>query len=102
MQGYIYLFIREDLSIPQQIIQTAHAVDELNKNITPNEEIDNMVLFAVKGERSLENISKQLVKENISYSMFYEPDIDQYTSIATEPIYGEQREFFKQFKLKRS
>lgn len=30
--GYVYLFIREDLSIPQQIIQTAHAVELSGRN----------------------------------------------------------------------
>lgn len=32
--------------------------------------------------------------------MFYEPDHETgFTAIATEPIYGEDRKFFKKFKM---
>jgi len=50
---YMYLFIREDLSIPQQIVQTAHAVDELGKRIKSSANTNFMCLFGVKDESSL-------------------------------------------------
>lgn len=50
---YMYLFIREDLSIPQQIVQTAHAVDELGKRIKGTAQTNHMVLFGVPDEAHL-------------------------------------------------
>jgi hypothetical protein len=50
---YMYMFIREDLSIPQQIVQTAHAVDELGKKIKNSPQTNHMVLFGVKNEAEL-------------------------------------------------
>ena len=50
---YMYLFIREDLSIPQQIVQTAHAVDELGKRIVGSAQTNHMVLFGVASEAKL-------------------------------------------------
>lgn len=50
---YMYLFIREDLSIPQQIVQTAHAVDELGKRVPGSAQTNHMVLFGVPDESHL-------------------------------------------------
>jgi len=44
---YTYLFIRTDLSIPQQIVQTAHAACEAGYRYG---EHSHMVLFAVPSE----------------------------------------------------
>lgn len=91
---YIYLFVREDLSKPQQIIQTAHAVDELNKMMTLEEitaSTNYMVLFPAAGEFELIEISAYLNSAGIDHHMFFEPDIDSYTAIATKPMVGDQR-----------
>jgi len=45
------------------------------------------------------NISMKLNDSDIEHEMFYEPDIQQHTAIATEPIYGDRRKFFRKFKL---
>jgi len=50
---FIYLFIREDLSMPQQIIQTAHAVDELGKRIKNSADTNFMCLFSIADESAL-------------------------------------------------
>ena len=38
-------------------------------------------------------------EHDIDAYMFFEPDIDQDTAIATEPITGEKRKLFKKFKM---
>lgn len=102
MTPYIYLFIREDLGVAQQIIQTAHAVDDLYKTIQPGDRTNHMVLFAIRNERDLELTSKYLTENEIHHTMFYEPDVFAHTAIATEPIKGEQRKLFRRFKLKKN
>jgi len=89
---YIYLFVRTDLSKPQQIVQTAHAVDELNKELGEFTDRTNfMVLCPAFDEWELFDISDYLKHLGIKFHLFYEPDIEGYTAIATEPLIGDQR-----------
>lgn len=89
---YIYLFVREDLSKPQQIIQTAHAVDELNKRLDKFTETTNhMVLIGAKNDLELYEIAHYLHMEKIEHFLFYEPDIEAHTAIATKPLVGDER-----------
>jgi hypothetical protein len=101
MTPYIYMFIREDLSHPQQIIQTAHAVDELSKRLEPSTETNSMVLFPAGSERELKRISDYLDRHGIVHEMFYEPDINGFTAIATEPLKGNRRIVMRRFKTKK-
>lgn len=97
---YMYMFVREDLSHPQQIVQTAHAVDELNKKY-PHEPGNHMVLCGAKSEEDLLEISMHLCFAGINHEMFMESDINQYTAIATTPLRGKERNALKHFKLKQ-
>lgn len=99
MTPYLYAFVREDLSIPQQIIQTAHAVDELNKSF-PHDWQNHMVLFSAKNEDELLKISQTLHSKDIHHELFFEPDINQHTAIATQPLRGDARSIMKKYKLK--
>ena len=96
---YIYMFVREDMSHPQQIIQTAHAVDELSKTGIKNGA--HMVLFGARDERELVDASCYLEAHGIKHHMFFEPDMMAHTSIATEPLIGNQRQPLKRFRTKR-
>jgi hypothetical protein len=99
---YVYLFVRTDLSIPQQIVQTAHAVDELNKrhgDKNREQDTNHMVLCGAGSPDELFGISEHLHAHGIAHEMFYEPDINGHTAIATEPLAGHNRQPLKQFKL---
>ena len=42
----------------------------------------------------------KLKDKGIEHHMFHEPDNNMgYTAIATEPIYGKDRKFFRKFKM---
>lgn len=101
MTPYIYLFIRKDLSIPQQIVQTAHAVEMVTKRLSQNHPTCHMVLFEVANEMDLDFISFDLQDQGVKHEIFYEPDISQRTAIATMPVFGSERNKFKQYKLKK-
>lgn len=96
---YMYMFVREDLSHPQQIVQTAHAVDELNKKY-PHEPGNHMVLCGAKTEDDLHDISMHLSFEGINHFMFFETDISGFTAIATVPLKGKERKAMQKFRLK--
>jgi len=88
MTPYIYMFVRGDLSHPQQIVQTAHAVDEITKR-HKSDGTNHMVLCDVKSEDELFDVSMFLAQHDIDHHTFHEPDIDCYTAIATRPLRGD-------------
>lgn len=94
---YTYCFIRKDIPIHAQIIQTAHACLQSDKPKTVN----SIVLFEVKNEDHLIQTNEYLKDRGIKTYMFFEPDYDMgYTAIATEPISNEKdRAIFKRFKM---
>lgn len=98
---YTYCFIRKDLPLHYQIIQAAHATQEITKEIPHPEKTCHFILFEANDEKHLDKIKRKLDMKGIKSHMFYEPDVDQRTSIATEPIFGDDRKFFKKFKMFR-
>lgn len=93
---YTYCFIRKDIPIHAQIIQTAHACLQSEAP----KEVNSIVLFEVKNEDHLIKVNEYLKNRGIKTYMFFEPDFDMgYTSIATEPLSGEDREACKKFKM---
>lgn len=101
MTPYMYLFVREDLSPSQQIIQGCHAVDSINTRHNSGD-INHMVLCQASHGDHLMSIAEYLDEKGIDYAMFCEPDIgNQYTAIATKPLRGQEREPLRKFKLKR-
>lgn len=98
MTPYIYIFARTDLSAAQQIIQAAHAVQGLGLN-TPRGHTSHMVLIGAKDQNDLVDRALELDALNIDYHMFYEPDVNEYTAIATHPLRGKERTPLRKFNL---
>lgn len=93
---YTYLMIRKDLSMPQRIVQTAHAAHEAGHAYGDH---SHMALLGITDERSLIKAADHLERNGIQYRMFYEPDISGYTAIATEPLIGERRKPLRRYSL---
>lgn len=96
----MYVFVRRDLSIAQQIIQSAHATFEVGL-VEDISKSPNFVLIGVDNLQHLRNVERVLQAGGIGYNIFFEPDVDQHTAIATAPIKGNKRKFFKHFELYR-
>ena len=85
----LYVLVRKDLSPGQQAVQSGHAVAEyLQQHETP---WDNgiLVYLGVKNLLQLEKWENFLKSEEVAYSKFYEPDIDQETSLSF--VYDSER-----------
>jgi hypothetical protein len=97
----MYLFVRDDITPSQQIVQTCHAVDAINVRHNSGD-INHMVLCHANHDAHLMSIAEYLDGKGIDYEMFQEPDLDnQYTAIATRPLRGQEREPMRKFKLKK-
>jgi len=93
---YTYCFIRKDIPIHAQIIQTAHACLQSDKPKTVN----SIILFEVKNEEHLIKTNEYLQGRGLKTYMFFEPDYDMgYTAIATEPLQGEDRTIMSRFRM---
>lgn len=99
---YIYGFVRLDLEPVQRIIQFGHACFEVGVDQgvggTPPCTPPNVCLFQVADEEELVTVVRALQRAKIKHHAFYERDYDTgFTALATEPISGEGRLFFKDF-----
>ena len=99
MTPYTYCFIRKDLPLAQQIIQAAHATQEITKRLEHPEQTCHFILLEATDESQLSDIKMKLNDTGIAHELFYEPDVDEHTAITTEPIYGKDRNFFRKFKF---
>lgn len=98
---YVYVITRKDLSVSQQAVQSCHAVIESTKAFSKNmEEHPSVIICSVKSEHKLKDTIQYLYDNGIKMRAFKEPDIcNEYTSIATEPLYGERRKLMNKFQL---
>lgn len=60
----------------------------------------HMVVLSIADENKLLECKTLLEQQSIKSQMFFEPDDDmKFTAICTEPIYGEQRNIFRKYRL---
>ena len=101
---YVYVLVRRDISLADQMVQAAHASQESGAQFGCPDSC-HMVLCGVKDESELRAAALHIELNNIQLAMFYEPDSDQftgkpmgYTALCTEPIHGEQRKAMRKFQ----
>ena len=101
--NYFYVLVRTDLPIEQQMCQAIHAAHESGIHLAnKSKDISSVVVCAVPNEAKLQEVYIKLKSRGIKTVMFLEPDIgNQATALATEPICGDQRKIFANFKLWR-
>lgn len=94
---YTYLFIRRDLSKPQQIVQASHAALQAGNRFGAH---SHLVLIAVESEDELTKAADHLEQHDIEFEMFHEPDFDTgHTAICTRPLAGAERRPLRRFQL---
>ena len=100
-QPYTYVFVRNDLSYAQQIVQASHATLEAGFRFEQPEDVSAIVLFPAANEKELFDRARLLRENGIEHHMFFEPDIGQYTAISTRAMFGEERELFAELRTYR-
>lgn len=61
-----------------------------------------LILLDATDQNHLQKLSRYLDDHDIEHHMFFEPDLDSYTAICTEPLPLEKRKYFKKFDLWKS
>lgn len=96
---YVYVVVRTDLSLPQQLVQAAHAAHEAGLLAEPSAEPSSLIALQVPNKSSLEKALSKL-NEHVRCVPFYEPDNNEgLTAFASEPIPPEQRKIFSKYQL---
>lgn len=100
-KAYVYIITRTDLSIPQQMVQSAHAALECGREFVKlKDEHPSIIICSAKNENKLKDAIQYCYDNNIKLKVFREPDIgNQITSIATEPLIGDRRNLMKKYQL---
>lgn len=97
------MFVRTDLSLPQQLCQAVHAAHEAGIHLADKANgITSVVICAIPNEQELLKLQHRLTQLDIKSILFCEPDIDnQATALATEPISSDVRRFLSSYPLWR-
>ena len=95
------MFIRTDLSLAQQIVQSCHATLEAGlKDNNRYAQTSSIILIQVKNQQELLEAFERVQSLGIECVSFYEPYEDTgYTSFSTLPVGEEMRHHFKKYPL---
>lgn len=99
----MYVVVRTDIPMAQQIVQAAHAACTAGEKFGGSD--SNLILLEIKNLKSLKNLSYHLEEKNVEFTMFYEPDNAMgFSALATRAITGkdrnDMRNVLKKFNVK--
>lgn len=80
-----YVVVRSDMSAGYQIVQACHAVAEHEAKFPGSMSGRTMVVLAARNEEDLQLIERRCIRAGIKTTMFYEPDVQEYTAFASSP-----------------
>lgn len=96
---YVYVFVRQDIPIEHQIVQSNHASMMMSSRYG-FEGTPNLVLIGVSNAAALREACALLTENQIAHWSWHEPDFDfGFTSICTAPIIGAERRCIAHYKL---
>lgn len=99
--NYVYVLVRNDLSVSQQTVQSCHAAIEAARRFITSEQVHpHLVVCGVRDEDALKKEECRLEAFGIKFACFYEPDRNnELTAIATAPVVGEQHRLCQRYNL---
>lgn len=96
----MYVFVRKDLPLNQQIVQSTHAAIQMT-NLFPSRD-PYLVVLEVENQHELLRAKVRLDEIGIECVPFYETDYDLgFTAAATRAVSQKERRHLKDYKLWR-
>lgn len=97
---YVFVFVRQDIPLAQQTVQSLHALYKMVSNYRPDYDTPNVVYIGVPNRASLEKALEKLKAHQIVHARWDEPDFDLgFTSIATAPLSKEQKSVLSNYRV---
>jgi hypothetical protein len=99
----IYVLVRQDIPIEQQIVQSSHAAAEAARShYRDHHGIASVVLLSVPDRHALLAARERLRAKGIQSELFFEPDFNMgHSALATEPIPNGMRHHLRSWGLWR-
>lgn len=97
---YIYVFVRQDLSLADQLVHSNHAVFHMANLMSPGYGKPSLVVIGVPHEASMRKVIAKLKEFQLSHYEWIDPDFDKgVTAIATIPLSVTQKESLRNYRL---
>ena len=93
LHPYVYVLIRKDLELHQQLVQSSHAAFEAGMRWhSPGAEVASLIVLEVPHKAALLRAAKKFSGLGIEHHTFFEPDFEMGESaLATRPLIGSDR-----------
>jgi hypothetical protein len=90
---YVYVLVRLDIPLHQQLIQASHAAFEAGLRWhSPDDEVASLIVLGVRDKAALLRAARKLTAKGVDHHVFFEPDFDMGESaLATRPLVAEAR-----------
>lgn len=97
---YIYVFVRQDLPIAEQLVHATHAAYHAGNLCFPLEGIPNLVVIGLPHVGSLAKAVRKLKEAGIEAYVWNDTDTNYGpTAIATQPLPRAAKDLLKQYRL---
>lgn len=97
---YIYVFVRQDISLAEQLVHAAHAAYHMGMLLAPAEGIPSLVMVGVPHVAALGKVLTKVRTNEIQHYIFMDPDTSYGpTAIATEPLTAERKAVMNNYRL---
>jgi len=96
------VFVRQDITLAQQIVQSNHATFEVARKLDPQnpDDIPSCIVIGVPDKAALSHVAERLRRYGIGHQEFHEPDFDMgFSAIATVPLDLKQRRPLSNYNL---
>jgi len=101
---YFYIFVRQDVPLEQQIIQTNHATQQMMEKFPVAKDfIPYTVLIGLPNAVWMDSVIRHLKNLNIDHVAFLDTDFDfGVAATVTVPLEDDQRQALRHYPLYRS
>lgn len=94
MKPYIYVLVREDIPLEQQLVQACHAASEAGASFNAQLRNSSLIVCTVPDREALLAARARLARYGIRNEMFFEPSWEMgHSALATEPITDRKQRF---------
>lgn len=99
--GYIYVFIRQDLALADQLGAHGHAIERLITLSRPNLGLPAIITIGIPHAKSMDKVEGKVRANNLPYFAWIDPDFKELgvTSIATYCETEAERNVLRNYRL---
>lgn len=104
MKPYVYVLVREDISLEQKLVQVGHAVLEAGFRFQQPAQTASLIVLSVPDRGALDAAAVRLNAKGIDHYLFHEPDFGMgHSALATRPLSEKaERHLMRKYPLFRA